>query len=107
MNLRRLSRGGGDSVPSSPVVPNAPPAAVGSHHSAGGSHTYGPSIFIPASGFAHVATLSSVGFCQCSRFAMPLYAVKCAAVGGWSLPYVHTNGLAWARKARIWLSSEA
>src|SRR5262249_15448025 len=54
-----------------------------------------------------VATLSSVGFCQCSRLAMFLYAVRCAAVGGMSLPYAQTKGLACARSARSWLSSEA
>src|SRR5262249_11206323 len=107
MNFCRLSSGGGDSVPSSAVVPNALPARLVSHHSTGGSHLYGPSIFIPALALDQVATLSRVGFCQCSAAAVFLYVARCAAVGGWSLPKGHTNGLAGARKARIWLFREA
>src|SRR5436309_459384 len=107
MNFCRLSSGGGDSVPSSAVVPNALPACAVSHHSTGGSHLYGPSIFMPALALAHVATLSRVGFCQCRAVAVPLYVARCAALGGWSLPKAHTNGLACARSARIWLFSEA
>ena len=64
MNFWRLSSGGGDSVPSSAFVPNALPAWLVSHHRTGGSHMYGPSIFIPALELHQVATLSSVGFCQ-------------------------------------------
>src|ERR687887_572687 len=64
MNFWRLSSGGGDSVPSSAVVPKALPAFVVSHQRFGGSQTYGPSIFMPAFAFAQVATLSSVVFCQ-------------------------------------------
>ena len=38
---------------------------------------------------------------------MLLYAARCAALGGQSLPNAHTNGLACARSARIWLASDA
>ena len=94
-------------MPSSAVVPKALPAWLVSHHRTGGSHLYGPSIFSPALALDQVATLSSVGFCQCSVVAMFLYEVSTEASGGLSLPKAHTNGLAWARSARIWLSSEA
>ena len=76
MNFCRLSSGGGDSVPSSAVVPNALPAWLVSHHRTGGSHMYGPSIFIPALAFAQVATLSRVGFCQWRLVAVFLYAAR-------------------------------
>src|SRR5919199_6938493 len=62
---------------------------------------------MPALAFDQVATLSRVGFCQCRLLAVVLYIVRCAAVGGWSLPKAQTKGLAWARRARTWLSSEA
>src|SRR5438270_778404 len=107
MNFRTLSSGGGDSVPSSAVVPNALPSLLVSHQRTGGSHTYGPSIFIPAFAFAHVARLSSVGFCQCSAAAVRLYVARCGAWTGWSLPNAHRNALAWERSARIWLFSDA
>src|SRR6059058_1790898 len=107
MNLCRLSSGGGDSVPSSAVVPKALPAWLVSHQRTGGSHLYGPSIFTPALAFAQVATLSSVGFCQCRLVAVFLYIVRLAASGGLSLPNAQTKALAWARSARIWLLSEA
>src|SRR5437762_7264434 len=107
MNFCRLSRGGGESVPSSAVVPNALPALVVSHQRLGGSQTYGPSIFIPAFAFAQVATLSSVGFCQCRPVAIDLYCERCVELTGWSLPNAHRKALACARRFRIWLSSEA
>src|SRR4029453_11021365 len=98
MNFCRLSSGGGDSVPSSAVVPNALPAWLVSHHRTGGSHEYGPSIFMPALELHHVATLSRVGFCQCRAVAMSLYCCRCVALTGQSLPNAQTNGLAWARR---------
>src|SRR5206468_12976714 len=107
MNLCRLSSGGGDSVPSSALVPNALPARLVSHHRTGGSHMYGPSIFISAFELHHVATLSRVGFCQWRPFALALYCARCVALTGQSLPKAQTNGLACARRFRIWLSREA
>src|SRR6266545_4744679 len=107
MNFCRLSSGGGASVPSSALVPNALPGWRVSHHRTGGSHMYGPSIFIPASELHQVATLSRVGFCQCRVLAVLLYVARCAAVGGQSLPKAQTKGLAWARRVRIWLFREA
>src|SRR5438128_11024735 len=106
MNFCRLSSGGGESVPSSAVVPKALPAFVVSHHRFGGSQTYGPSIFIPALAFAHVATLSSVGFCQWRLVAIVLYWARWVALTGWSLPNAHRKALGWARRLRIWPSSE-
>src|SRR5947208_5741346 len=107
MKRCRLSSGGGDSVPSSAVVPKALPAFVVSHQRFGGSQTYGPSIFMPALAFAQVATLSSVGFCQCRPVAIALYCARCVALTGWSLPNAHRKALACARRFRIWLSSDA
>src|SRR5207248_10916489 len=107
MNFWRLSSGGGESVPSSAVVPKALPALVVSHQSVGGAQTYGPSIFIPAFAFAQVATLSSVGFCQCRPVASVLYCERWVALTVWSLPKVQRNALACARRFRIWLSSDA
>src|SRR5712691_9616790 len=107
MNLCRLSSGGGASVPSSALVPNALPAWLVSHHRTGGSHTYGPSIFIPAPELHQVATLSRVGFCQCRLVAMSRYCCRCAALTGQSLPNAHRNEPAWVRRLRIWLSSES
>src|SRR6266511_1131370 len=107
MNFCRLSSGGGASVPSSALVPNALPGWRVSHHRTGGSHMYGPSIFISASELHQVATLSRVGFCQCRVLAVLLYVVRCAEVTGQSLPKAQRKGLAWARRARIWLFREA
>src|ERR1041385_5184047 len=107
MNFCRLSSGGGASVPSSAVVPNALPAWLVSHQSVGGSHEYGPSIFTPAFALHQVATLSSVGFCQCRLVAMSLYCWRCVALTGQSLPNAHTSALACARRFRIWLASDA
>src|SRR5712691_3386466 len=107
MNFCRLSSGGGDSVPCSALVPNALPSWLVSHHRAGGSHTYGPSIFIPALELHQVATLSRVGFCQCRVFAIALYCARCVELTGQSLPKAQRKGLAWARRFRIWLSREA
>src|SRR2546423_2955674 len=107
MSFCRRSRGGGDSVPSSAVVPKALPALVVFHQRLGGSQTYGPSIFIPAFAFAHVATLSSVGFCQCRFVAIVLYCARCVALTGWSLPKVQRYALACPRRFRICVSSDA
>src|SRR5918912_1052395 len=107
MNFCRLSSGGGDSVPSSAVVPNALPALVVSHQRFGGSQTYGPSIFMPAFAFAQVATLSSVVFCQCRLVAIVLYCARCVALTGWSLPNAQRKALACARRFRICVSSDA
>src|SRR5438874_12072428 len=107
MNFCRLSSGGGDSVPSSALVPNALPAWLVSHQSTGGSHMYGPSSFIPALELHQVATLSRVGFCQWRLLAIALYCARCVALTGQSLPKAQTKGLACARRFRIWLSREA
>src|SRR5256885_15327998 len=101
MNFCRLSSGGGDSVPSSAVVPKALPAFVVSHQRFGGSQTYGPSIFMPAFAFAQVATLSSVVFCQCRPVAIVLYWERGVALTGWSLPNAQRTALAWARRVRL------
>src|SRR5919197_6442407 len=107
MKRCRLSSGGGDSVPSSAFVPKALPARLVSHQRTGGSHTYGPSIFIPALELHQVATLSSVGFCQWRLVAIALYCARWVALTGQSLPNAQTNGLACARRLRSWLSSDA
>src|SRR2546423_8968859 len=62
---------------------------------------------MPALELDHVATLSSVGFCQCRFVAIVLYDARTDASGGLSLPNAQTNGLACARSARSWLFSEA
>src|SRR5690349_18002135 len=107
MKRCRLSSGGGASIPSSAVVPNAPPACDVSQKSTGGSQTYGPSIFTPAFGFDQVATLSRVGFCQCREASVDFHCASTAAPGGLSLPYVHTIALGCARSVRIWLARDA
>ena len=61
----------------------------------------------PALALAQVATLSSVGFCQWRLVAIVLYWLRIELSGGLSLPKAQTKGLAWARRARIWLLSEA
>src|SRR5713101_7545057 len=107
MNLWRLSRGGGAFVPSPAFLPNALPARLVSHHRTGGSHMYGPSIFIPALELHQVATLSRVGSCQWRFVAIALYCARCVALTGQSLPNAQRNGLAWARRFRSWLSRDA
>jgi hypothetical protein len=72
-----------------------------------GSHEYGPSIFTPAFALHQVATLSSVGFCQCKLVAMSLYCWRWVALTGQSLPNAQTSALACARRFRIWLASDA